>query len=147
MKFQADSAGFMCANFDVLQMKLFPKRWCRYSMAAVVLIGCMVSYEADASITFRGIEYGDISFKRLVSVYKDAYQKAGFKITTQVEKGNNPRVTLRMGFSPPGASKSQKALIDIEIDSLGTSSHTCTSCSVMIETTQAESDDLDNQAE
>jgi len=137
----------MYADFDVLQNPLSPERLRRYLIVAAVLIGCFISYDADARRIMRGIEYGDISFKRLVSVYKDAYQKAGFKITMQVEKGNNPRVTLRMSFSPLGAPKNQKALMEIEIDSLGTHSHICTPCSVMIETTQAESDDLDNQME
>ncbi len=145
MKCQIDRASSMCANFDVLQNKLSPEWLRRYFIVAAVLIGCFISYDADARRIMRGIEYGDISFKRLVSVYKDAYQKAGFEITTRTEKGNNPRVTLRMSFSPPGASKNQKALMDLVIDSLGTYSHACTPCSVMLETTQADSDDLDDQ--
>lgn len=121
------------------------KWWCRYSMAAAVLIGCMISYEAGADRPMRGKEYGDIRFKRLVSVYRDEYKKAGFDVTTRVKKGNNPIVTLHMRFSPPGTSKKQQALIDVEIDPSGPPSHTCTPCSVWVNLIQAESDDLENQ--
>jgi len=142
---QIEMIESMYANSDVLQNQLSPERLRRYLIVAAVLIGCMVSYKADASRTMRGKEYGDISFKRLVSVYRDAYRKAGFDVTTLVKKGNNPRVTLRMRFLPPDSSKKQKASMVLVIDSLGTHSHTCTPCSVMLETTQADSDDLDDQ--
>lgn len=135
----------MCVSFAVLQNKLSLKRLRRYSSVAVVLISCMVSYEADASKIMRGIEYGDISFKRLVSVYRKAYQKAGFKVTMLAEKGDGKTVRLRLRFSPPGSSKKQKALKVLIINSQGMDLDTCTPCSVYAETMKADSNHLERQ--
>jgi hypothetical protein len=129
----------------MFQNKLSPERLRRYLIVAAMLIGCMVSYEADASRMMRGLEYGDIGFKRLVSVYRDAYKKAGFDVTTLVEKGGGQTIRLRMRFLPPGYSKKQKASMVLLIHSLESPSHTCSPCSVLTETSVADSDDLDNQ--
>lgn len=143
----------MNMNFAIRHNRPFPGWLWRYLTIAAMLICIANPGVHAAAINIRGMEYGDISLKELVSIYQQAYTKAGFTMTAQAAKDDGQKMKLKMHFLSKDKTKKDKATLVLALYPLnGTPSPTCMPCTVSAETiditlyeTGSESVDLEQQ--
>lgn len=106
--------------------------------AAILLIGAMISKEAEARPSVITTDYNNGSLRELIQVYKQAYSEAGFKFREQtIELENAPGgrnfTRLTFDFPVPGYPNRKNGIISFVIYSQGPIDRACAPCSLHIE--------------